>query len=90
MRSTILVSLLAVTFAAAQTINPDSVDQSIRDDWCNDQVSACPILCSQTTETTDVESNTCIAVRLPPMLKTWLTAAEHASVDLRLQRWNCT
>jgi hypothetical protein len=91
MRPTTLLPLLAVAgFATAQTVNPDSVDQATRDAWCNDQTSACPILCSQTTHTTNVESNTCETVRFSPTLKTWLTAADHANVDLRLQRWICT
>jgi len=63
MRSTILLPLLA-GLAAAQTIIPDSVDMSTRDAWCNDQTSACPILCSQTTQTTNVQSNTCEASTL--------------------------
>ena len=62
MRSTILLPLLA-GLAAAQTVNPDSVDQSTRDAWCNDQTSACPILCSQTTQSTNTQSNTCSSVR---------------------------
>jgi hypothetical protein len=64
MRSTILLPLLA-GLAAAQTIIPDSVDQSTRDAWCNDQTSACPILCSQTTQTTNTEVNSCDSVRYP-------------------------
>jgi hypothetical protein len=65
MRSSILLPLVAAAgLAAAQSITPDSVDQSTRDAWCNDQTSACPILCSQTTQSTNVESNTCEPVRL--------------------------
>jgi len=64
MRPFILLPLAAAGLAAAQTVNPNSVDQSTRDAWCNDQTSACPILCSQTTQSTNTESNTCQASTL--------------------------
>jgi hypothetical protein len=89
MRPFILLPLAAAGLAAAQTINPNSVDQSTRDAWCNDQTSACPILCSQTTQSTNTESNTCSPVRGLADQDPQLTAAEHSRLDLRLQRRHC-
>jgi len=33
--------------SAAQTIDPDSIDLATRDQWCNAQLTSCPLLCLQ-------------------------------------------
>ncbi|KAJ6006635.1 hypothetical protein N7451_004579 [Penicillium sp. IBT 35674x] len=63
MLSTLLVALAsAATMALGQytpTINPDSVDLSDRESWCNAQISSCPILCLQMPNTTGALINSC-------------------------------
>ncbi|KAF2253280.1 hypothetical protein BU26DRAFT_420343 [Trematosphaeria pertusa] len=71
MRSIFALSLLAFAgFSAAQdseqnnypyTIDPENVDQSLRDKWCDDQKAVCPLICLQQPGVTTMNtvSNDC-------------------------------
>ncbi|KAF2403965.1 hypothetical protein EJ06DRAFT_527545 [Trichodelitschia bisporula] len=61
MRSTAALSLfLAVAgFANSQTIDPSTVSSSLRESWCRDQRSSCPLLCLQESNIATTISNTC-------------------------------
>jgi len=71
MRSVLALSLLAVArFAAAQdtpqqnypyTIDPESVPESDRTTWCDNQKAQCPYICTQLpgVETTTTQENEC-------------------------------
>ncbi|KAL2216031.1 hypothetical protein M432DRAFT_85050 [Thermoascus aurantiacus ATCC 26904] len=62
-RTLLLALTSAVSLVTAQdtrTIDPNSVPLSTRDNWCDSQKSACPLLCLQLPGATEVpESNTC-------------------------------
>ncbi|OJJ46077.1 hypothetical protein ASPZODRAFT_133057 [Penicilliopsis zonata CBS 506.65] len=54
--------LLAAVFGlvSGQTIDPDSVPIGTRDQWCNSQTSACPLLCLQIPGTkSTTQQNSC-------------------------------
>jgi len=49
-----------VGFAVAQTIDPSTVPIAIRDQWCQAQITACPLICLQTPgNTASTEDNSC-------------------------------
>lgn len=58
-RSLFLAAAAASYVVAAKDywIEPDTVDLTIRERWCDDQQQTCPYLCTQEGETTSV--NTC-------------------------------
>ncbi|KAF2498686.1 hypothetical protein BU16DRAFT_536694 [Lophium mytilinum] len=64
MRSTLALGVLALvssTYSQEQyTIDPDSVSLSLRQFWCNQQTSECPLICLQYPENSaSTQSNTC-------------------------------
>lgn len=69
MRSTITVGLLALAgFSAAQDqyqIDPETVQQSTRDYWCDQQKASCPQICLQQPGVSSMNtvSNECDPVR---------------------------
>jgi hypothetical protein len=69
MRSAFTFSLLALAgFAAAQeqyTIDPETVQQSTRDYWCDQQKATCPGICLQQPGVTSMNTvtNECDSVR---------------------------
>ncbi|KAJ6103330.1 hypothetical protein N7486_005757 [Penicillium sp. IBT 16267x] len=68
MLSTLVVVLAsAASMARGQyipTIDPESVVLSDRENWCNAQISSCPILCLQMPNTTGALVNNCSAKTL--------------------------
>lgn len=66
MRSLIALSLLSVAgiSTAQYTIDPNSVDLSLRDTWCNNEKTQCPLICTQygvkdlTPESNDCDPDT--------------------------------
>ena len=57
--ATLTLFLTAVGLTHTQQIQPSSVPMAIRDSWCSDQQSSCPLLCLQQTNTASTRSNTC-------------------------------
>jgi len=58
MRSVALVMAIA-GLVGSQQIVPTSVPIALRDSWCSDQTSSCPLICAQVTNSGTVLSNTC-------------------------------
>ncbi|CZT19431.1 uncharacterized protein RCC_05282 [Ramularia collo-cygni] len=55
-----LATALLTTSVAAQDqyrINPESVSESLRTFWCDQQLAQCPLICSQTVESASLETN---------------------------------
>jgi len=48
-------------FAQCQTIDPSTVPQSLRANWCQSQITSCPLLCLQfpNTTSTTTQANDC-------------------------------
>jgi len=57
MRPSTVFGLLAIAapVLAQYTIDPESVDQALRDKWCADQIVQCPLICLQLPGITDPE-----------------------------------
>ncbi|KAM3086102.1 hypothetical protein ACMFMG_000242 [Clarireedia jacksonii] len=55
-----LVATALLSLTRAQSIDPDSVDLSIRKSWCQSQQSSCPLLCLQLSgSSATTAANTC-------------------------------
>ncbi|KAA6415292.1 MAG: hypothetical protein FRX48_00007 [Lasallia pustulata] len=60
----VIITTLA-SFCVSQSIDPNSVPLSTRQQWCNDQMSSCPLICLQLPGTTaSPEANNCNATAL--------------------------
>ncbi|KAL9113342.1 MAG: hypothetical protein Q9227_002383 [Pyrenula ochraceoflavens] len=46
-------------FVSSQSIDPSTVPQGTRDQWCTDQTTSCPLLCLQISNSASTSSNTC-------------------------------
>ncbi|KAL7358532.1 hypothetical protein ACKS0A_02543 [Histoplasma ohiense] len=60
---TILLALSSITgFATSQSIDPSTISETIRETWCNNQMSSCPLICLQLPGTNEEpNSNECDA-----------------------------
>jgi len=58
MRSFAVVPLI-FALVGAQSIDPNSVPLSIRDSWCVNQKTSCPLLCLQQSNSASTTSNSC-------------------------------
>ncbi|KAK9424439.1 hypothetical protein SUNI508_13634 [Seiridium unicorne] len=65
LKTTVLaaVTLLASTVRGDYYIDPDSVSLSIRNAWCQQELTTCPLICKQTSAGTTL-INTCDATTL--------------------------
>nr|OQO30556.1 hypothetical protein B0A51_01182 [Rachicladosporium sp. CCFEE 5018] len=62
-----LGATLFTTLATAQQqyqIDPTSVNITLRNNWCGNEVAQCPLICSQVTGSLTITSNTCDAQSL--------------------------
>jgi len=60
MHSFAILPILAIaSLVGSQTIDPNSVPLSTRDSWCTDQKTACPLLCTQQTNSATTFANDC-------------------------------
>ncbi|KAJ9651928.1 hypothetical protein H2198_008824 [Neophaeococcomyces mojaviensis] len=60
--STYALAAISVLFTSvhSQSIDPNEVPLSLRDSWCTNQISACPLICTQETDgSAATYSNTC-------------------------------
>ncbi|CRG92058.1 hypothetical protein PISL3812_09113 [Talaromyces islandicus] len=65
MLSHILFVLVSIaSLAITQTIDPSSIPQATRDQWCQQQETSCPLICMQLPNSTSTESNTCDSTSL--------------------------
>ncbi|EDN06190.1 hypothetical protein I7I51_06571 [Histoplasma capsulatum] len=60
---TILLALSSIAgFATSQSIDPSNISEAIRQTWCNNQMSSCPLICLQLPGTSEnPDSNECDA-----------------------------
>lgn len=65
-QASIATALLATVTSAQDQyrINPDSVPESLRDFWCEQQLAQCPLICQTTGNTAETNSNDCTATDL--------------------------
>ncbi|KAL2001224.1 hypothetical protein VTN02DRAFT_2085 [Thermoascus thermophilus] len=64
-RTLLLALASAVSIVTAQSIDPDSVPLSTRDQWCESQKSSCPLLCLQLPGASESpEQNSCNSTTL--------------------------
>ncbi|GAB7347419.1 hypothetical protein MBLNU459_g4341t1 [Dothideomycetes sp. NU459] len=63
--ASLLFTAAITSLASAQStyyVDPNSVDLTTRESWCNSQTSACPLICLQTSaNSADTDANTCDA-----------------------------
>ncbi|KAI9367469.1 hypothetical protein BJX61DRAFT_303408 [Aspergillus egyptiacus] len=57
--TTISVATLAHCQSAAAPIDPQDIDEGIREQWCIDQTASCPLLCFQMHAGENPVSNSC-------------------------------
>jgi len=60
--STYALAAISVLFTSvhSQSIDPNEVSLSLRDSWCTNQISACPLICTQETDgSAATYANTC-------------------------------
>ncbi|KAK2758691.1 hypothetical protein FQN54_003381 [Arachnomyces sp. PD_36] len=53
-RSTLLALASVASFATSQTVDPETVDEGTKAQWCLAQQTSCPLLCLQMDDTTSV------------------------------------
>ncbi|MCJ1320266.1 hypothetical protein MMC15_005604 [Xylographa vitiligo] len=60
-----LVTFGLANLVSSQTIDPSSVNITVRQTWCTDQMASCPLICLQLPGTSGTpEANTCSATDL--------------------------
>jgi len=65
LRAFALIAFCLTNLAASQTIDPSSVNITVRETWCTDQMASCPLICLQLPGTSgSPESNSCSATDL--------------------------
>jgi len=65
LRTIALVTFGLVNLVASQTIDPSSVNITVRQTWCTDQMASCPLICLQLPGTSGTpQANSCSATDL--------------------------